>query len=146
MIVPTGSKAKGFHLTGGHWSKQIESDAKLKPFENELIAGGVGLVYTVVQNMSAPPEQKELGDKMYSRFVKTLNPRYSIQYWAWPATIMRAITAAYAENEFFDKGKVAVSGGSKNGASPSVAIINDERITAQHATISPIYDLSLIHI
>ena len=143
MIVPSSSKAKGFHLTGGHESKQLKSDVKLKSFENELIAGGVGLVYTIVQNMSGSKEKKELGDKMHRRFIETLNPRYSIQYWVWPATIMRAITAAYAENEFFDKGKVAVSGGSKNGASPSVAIINDERITAQHATISPIYDSPL---
>ncbi len=143
MIVPTDSKAKGFHLTGGHGSKQIESDAKLKTFENDLIAGGVGLVYTVIQNPSADSEQKELRDQMHNRFIETLNPRYSIQYWAWPATIMRALTAAYAENEFFEKGNVAVSGGSKNGASPSVAIISDERITAQHATISPIYDSPL---
>jgi len=142
MIVPAGSKAKGFHLTGGHRPEQLERDVKLKPVEKELIDGGVGLVYTIVQDL-APQGKKELGDQMYRRFIETLNPRYSIQYWAWPATIMRSVTAAYNENEFFEKGKVAVSGGSKNGASPSVAIICDERITAQHADISPIYDSPL---
>ena len=50
---------------------------------------------------------------------------------------MRATTAAYAEKDHFEEGKVAVSGGSKNGASPSIAIIADERLTALHATVSP---------
>jgi len=142
MIVPAGSKAKGFHLTGGHMPRQLENDVDLKPIEKELIAGGVGLVYTVVQDL-APMGQKELGDQMYRRFINTLNPRYSVQYWGWPASIMRSVTAAYAEDDFFEQGKVAVSGGSKNGASPSVAIICDERITALHASVSPIYDSPL---
>jgi len=80
---------------------------------------------------------------MYDRFIKTLDPHYSIQYWAWPATLMRATTAAYAEMDHFEKGKVALSGGSKNGASPSVALIIDERMTALHATVSPIWESPL---
>ncbi|MEM7368608.1 MAG: hypothetical protein AAF587_08380 [Bacteroidota bacterium] len=143
MIVPVDSRAKGFHLTGGHGHRTMEKDAQLKPVEKELIAGGVGLVYTIVQNIATSPTQKVLGEQMHKRFIESLNPHYSIQYWAWPATMMRAITAAYAEEEYFEEGKVAVSGGSKNGASPSVAMIVDERITAQHARISPIYDSPL---
>ena len=121
MIVPANRKATGFHLTGGHFQREMESDIKLKSVEKELLNGGVGLVYTIVQELSNFG-QKELGDEMYRRFIKTLNPRYSIQYWGWPASIMRAVTAAYAEGDYFEHGKVAVSGGSKNGASPSVAI------------------------
>jgi len=45
-------------------------------------------------------------------------------------TLMRATTAAYAEGDHFEKGKVAGSGSSKNGISPAVALINDERFTA----------------
>ena len=56
---------------------------------------------------------------------------------------MRATTAAYAEKGHFEKGKVAASGGSKNGASPSVALIEDERFTALHAGVSPIWDSPL---
>jgi hypothetical protein len=56
---------------------------------------------------------------------------------------MRSITTAYAETDHFEKGKVAASGGSKNGASPSMAIIHDERMTAVHATVSPIWDSPL---
>ena len=47
--------------------------------------------------------EKELGDEMNTRFIETLNPHYSIQYWGWPATIMCAATAAYAESAYFKK-------------------------------------------
>jgi len=72
------------------------------------------------------------------RFARTLNAHDKIQYWAWPATMMRAVTTAYAERDHFQVGKVAMSGGSKNGATPSMAIIHDDRMTAVHATVSPI--------
>ena len=142
MIVPAKRKAKGFHLTGGHQLRQLEKDARLKGVENDLIGGGVGLVQTIVQE---PRQfgQGELAKAMRDRFIETLNPHYSIQYWAWPATLMRATTAAYAEKDHFEKGKVAMSGGSKNGASPSIAIIEDKRMTALHATVSPIWESPL---
>ena len=142
MIVPAERKARGFHLTGGHQLKQLQEDARLRGVENDLISGGVGLVQTIVQE----PKQfgkAELAYAMRERFLETLNPHYSIQYWAWPATLMRAATAAYAEKDHFEKGKVAMSGGSKNGASPSVAIIADERMTAMHASVSPIWESPL---
>ena len=61
--------------------------------------------------------------------MKDLNPRYTV-LWMWSMTLMRATTAAYAETEYFEPGKVAGSGSSKNGMSPAVALINDERFTA----------------
>ena len=101
-----------------------------------MIKGGAGLVYTVVQTLESQG-QRELGKAMQDRFIQTLEPRYSIQYWGWPASLMRAATAAYAETDHFETGKVALSGGSKNGASPSVSIIHDKRMTALHAGVSP---------
>jgi len=142
LIVPPAGNASGFHLTGGHSLEGIEKDITLRPFERELIEEGVGLVYTMVQN-PAMLGQKELGDEMNRRFIETLDPHYSIQYWGWPATLMRAVTAAYAETSYFKNGKVAVSGASKNGASASVALICDHRITAQHSTVAPIWDSPL---
>ena len=62
-------------------------------------------------------------------FKEDPNPRYTI-VWIWSMTLMRATTAAYAEVDHFEKGKVAGSGSSKNGISPAVALINDERFTA----------------
>jgi len=142
MIVPTGRKAKGFHLTGGHNLQGIQRDFRPRGVDAALIEGGVGLVQTIVQE-PATFGQGELAGKMASRFIRTLDPRYSVQYWAWPATLLRAITAAYAETDHFEKGRIAATGGSKNGATPSEAMIQDERITAVHATVSPICESPL---
>ncbi len=142
MIVPVDRKAKGFHLTGGHQTKQLQQDAAPRGVEVELLEGGAGLVYTVVQTLEGQGQEK-LGKAMYDRFIQTLETRYSIQYWGWPASLMRAVTAAYAEKDYFEEGKVALSGGSKNGASPSVAIIHDKRMTALHATVSPPWESPL---
>lgn len=142
MVVPVDRKAKGFHLTGGSTPSRLQKDAKLSPLERELLRGGVGLVTTVVQEPGSYG-QREMAREAEKRFVKTLNPKYKIQYWAWPATLMRAITTAYAETDHFETGKIAASGGSKNGASPSMAILHDDRMTAVHATVSPIWDSPL---
>jgi hypothetical protein len=142
MIVPVDRKAKGFHLTGGHSLKDMERDVRPRGVDEELLIGGIGLVHTIVQEPRTFGEAG-LGDEMRGRFIKTLNPRYSIQYWGWPATLIRAVTAAYTETDHFEEGKIAVTGGSKNGASPSVAIICDKRMTALHATVSPIWESPL---
>jgi len=142
FIVPAEGKAKSFHLTGGHRLEEMEQDFKPLSFEKELIELGVGMVYTMVQNPGMFG-QKEIGNEMNRRFTETLNPHFSIQYWGWPATVMRAVTAAYEESGHFQEGKVAVSGASKNGASPSVALICDKRITAQHSGVAPIWDSPL---
>lgn len=142
MIVPADRKARGFHLTGGHTPGDFEREFRPDPLEQELIRGGVGVVHTIVQDPRSFG-QAELERTAEQRFAKSLNPHHKILYWAWPATLMRAITAAYAESEHFEDGKVAVSGYSKNGASPSMAILHDERMTAVHAGASPIWDSPL---
>lgn len=142
MVVPHDRKARGFHLTGGSSPKKLKIDFRPRGYQEELIKGGVGLVTTVVQEPGTYGE-RDLANASEARFAKSLNPHYKIQYWAWPATLMRAITAAYAEKDHFEVGKVAVTGSSKNGASPSMAIIHDERMTAVHATVSPIWDSPL---
>lgn len=142
MVVPVDRKAKGFHLTGSSTPDRLKQDARPNAVFQQLIEGGVGLVYTVVQEPGTYG-QRELSSESEKRFAQTLNPRFKIQYWAWPATLMRAITTAYAEVDHFEKGKIAASGGSKNGASPSMAILHDDRMTAIHATVSPIWDSPL---
>ena len=138
FIVPHDRKAKGFHLTGGHQLRNMQNSFPPRGLDVELLRGGVGLVFTVGQVLPASG-QPELGRKAERRFIETLNPKHSIQYWGWPAALMRATTAAYAEKDHFEKGKVAMSGGSKNGASPSVALLQDDRLTALHASVSPIW-------
>ena len=139
LVVPAQQKASGFHLTGGNQIDRLSKDLSISGIQKELINGGVGLVLTTVQQLKQLG-QTELQTQLEERFAETLNPRYSVQYWGWPATLMRAITAAFAETDYFTSGKVFASGGSKNGASPSVAIIVDERITGLYATVSPLYD------
>ena len=142
FIVPVNGKAKGFHLTGGHNLKQFESDTAIRGVDIELIKGGIGLVHTIVQEPRTYGEG-DLGKQMRNRFIDTLETRYSIQYWGWPAILMRATTAAYAESHYFERGKIALSGGSKNGASPAVAIIVDTRLSALHASVSPPWESPL---
>ena len=142
LVVPADRKAQGFHLTGGHGLRDFQRDIRVNGVDQVLIEGGVGLVHTMVQTLNQS-DQAKLGKQMDDRFIETLNPRYSIQYWGWPATLMRTITAAYAETEHFAKGKIAMSGGSKNGATPSSVLILDPRTTAVHATVSPIWDSPL---
>lgn len=142
MVVPANRKAKGFHLTGASTPSRLMNDTNPKTAFRHLLQGGVGLVFTVVQEPGTYG-QRNMAVEAEKRFAKTLNPRFKIQYWAWPATLMRAVTTAYAETDHFEAGKIAVTGASKNGASPSMAILHDHRMTAVHASVSPIWDSPL---
>ncbi len=142
FIVPKDRKANGFHLTGGHQLRQFDGDAKIFRGDQVLLGSGVGGVHTMVQTLNQSG-QAELGKALDARFIETLDPKYSIQYYGWPLTLMKAITAAYAEGEHFEKGKVAMSGGSKNGATPSLVLNVDDRTSAVHGGVSPIWDSPL---
>ena len=129
MTVPLKGKAKGFRITGANSYEGLMEDSKPSEFEAKLLAGGVGIVQTVVKPLRQIPGKRNLQRQMMAMTQKERNPRYSI-VWIWSMTLMRATTAAYAEGDHFEKGKVAGSGSSKNGISPAVALINDERFTA----------------
>ena len=51
LVVPVDQKAKGFHLTGGNNPKRLKQDIRPNSLELEFIKGGVGLVYTIVQDL-----------------------------------------------------------------------------------------------
>jgi Ca2+-binding EF-hand superfamily protein len=129
MTVPLKGKAKGFRITGANAYEGLMEDSKPSEFEAKLLAGGVGIVKTVVKPLRQIPGKRNLQRQMMAMMQKERNPRYTI-VWIWSMTLMRATTAAYAEADHFEKGKVAGSGSSKNGISPAVALINDERFTA----------------
>ena len=129
MIVPLEGKAKGFSITGANPYEGLMKDSRPSDFQAKLLAGGVGIVKTHVKAFRQIPGKQGLEQKRIRRFMKDLNPRYTT-LWIWTMTLMRATTAAYAETDYFEKGKVAGSGSSKNGMSPAVALINDERFTA----------------
>jgi len=129
FAVPADKKAKGFCLTSG----VSGGDMQVRGPDSELIQAGVGLVKTHINNL--PGDLKKPRDDL---FHKTLDPRYR-NFWIWPATFMRAITAAYAEKDHFAKGKVLVYGFSKGGETSAITLINDERVTAAFGVVCPIY-------
>ena len=129
LIVPLEGKAKGFSITGANPYETLMKDARPTAIQAKLLAGGVGIVKTHVKAFRQIPGKQGLEQKMGRVFLKDLNPRHTT-LWIWSMTLMRATTAAYAESDHFEKGKVAGSGSSKNGISPAVALINDERFTA----------------
>ena len=135
LIVPLEGKAKGFHITSGHPAESLSKDINPNAFDAKLLANGVGLVWTVVKNINTIPGKQGLQQEMQKLWMKDLNMRYN-PVWIWSMTLMRATTAAYAEVDYFEKGKVAGSGGSKNGISPAVALINDERFTATCSSVA----------
>ncbi len=138
LIVPLQGKATGFHITGDHAYGSLAADAGLGYLDSQLIAGGVGVVYTVVRPLESLPGGVELVEEMRDRLHQTHDLRYS-PFWIWPMTLMRATTAAYAETEYFNPGKVAGSGPSKNGYAPAAALINDQRFTATRSGVAPPY-------
>ena len=129
MIVPLKGKAKGFRITGANPYEVLMKDSGPTDFEAKLLAGGVGIVKTFVKALRQNPGKQGLEQKMGRLFMEDLNPRHTT-VWIWSMTLMRAATAAYAETDHFEKGKVAGKGNSKNGISPAIALINDERFTA----------------
>ena len=142
LVVPATRKAVGFHLTGGNQVAKLKRDKRPNELEQLLLQNGIGLVCTVVQELSQLG-QADTARQSEIRFLNSLNPHDKIQYWAWPVSLMRAITLAHSESDYFEPGKVAMSGGSTNGATPSLAIISDERMTAVMGSVSPIWDSPL---
>ncbi len=129
FVVPADRKAKGFTLTGG----VSKGDVRIGRFDAQLLGAGVGFVKTHINNLGG--DLKRPRDEL---FFKTLDPRYR-NFWIWPATYMRSITAAYAEKDHFEKGKILVSGVSKVGETSAVTLINDDRVTAAFGIVCPIY-------
>ncbi|MBT3202222.1 MAG: hypothetical protein HN350_20160 [Phycisphaerales bacterium] len=129
FAVPADKKAKGFCLTSGGSG----GDMQMRETDSDLIQAGVGLVKTHIGNL--PGDLKRSRDELFN---KTLDPRYR-NFWIWPATFMRAITAAYAEKDHFTKGKVLVYGFSKVGETSAITLINDQRVTAAFGVVCPIY-------
>ena len=79
MVVPASQKAKGFHLTGGSTPARLEEDFRPNGVFRELLTGGVGVVFTVVQEPGSYGK-RDLARAAEERFARTLNPHAKIQY------------------------------------------------------------------
>ena len=86
-----------------------------------------GVVTTKIKSLGYHPDLPQ-SSEVLSRFGQTLDWRYS-EYYLWGAIMMRSITAAFDE-ALIQPGPVIAYGNSKNGMTPLIASIHDERITA----------------
>jgi hypothetical protein len=64
MIVPLAGKAKGFHITGGNLAEALTEDSAPNAFQSKLLAGGVGIVKTVVKPLEQIPGKQGLEQEM----------------------------------------------------------------------------------
>ena len=130
LTVPEGG-AHGFIITGR--SGFDEEDQK---GSGKLLAGGIGEVATKIKALGAYPGGRKAEQTSTMLFIKTKDYRYT-RLWLWSMTIMRAATAALAEEEYFKPGKIAGFGGSKNGMAPTTALIHDDRFTGVRPSVAP---------
>lgn len=138
LVVPLDKPATGLHLTSHYAWSDLAADAQLDALDSALIAGGVGVVYTVVAPLPELPDGPAIDRAMFTHLFESHSVRYT-PFWIWPMTLMRAVTAAFSETDYILPGKVASSGRSKNGAAPATALIEDDRFTALCATVAPPY-------
>ena len=64
LIVPLEGKAKGFSITGANSYETLMKDARPTDFQAKLLAGGVGIVQTVVKPLRQIPGKGNLQRQM----------------------------------------------------------------------------------
>jgi hypothetical protein len=129
LTVPEDG-ARGFVITGQGRGEKAD------PGIDRLLAGGVGHVRTKISVIESYPDGKKAAAISNALLSRTKDYRYT-RFWIWGMTMMRAATAALAEEQYMKPGKIAAYGGSKNGLSPAMALIHDDRFTGIHPNVAP---------
>ena len=131
FVVPLEGTVEGFIISGSGLDENSDGDTPVSASDRVALDAGAGVVMTKIKSLGyyldLPPE-----GVLRARFGETLDWRYS-EYFLWGAIMMRSITAAFDE-ELFQPGPVIAYGNSKNGLTPLIASIHDERITAVRST------------
>lgn len=104
-----------------------------------LQAGGVGVALIGMTTIDAMEPVGKLDVGMKDHFLKTKDTRYT-PAWIWGMSDMRALTAALAEKDVFQLGKVIATGGSKRGVATAAAGIADDRFTGILPIVAPVVD------
>ena len=132
MIVPLNASAQGFTITGAGLD-DFEGDHPISSDKQVALDAGAGVVITKIKSVNSYPELPS-ENMMRQRFGTTLDWRYS-EYFLWGSIMMRSITAAFAEEEI-QAGPVVAHGGSKNGMTPLISSIQDDRITGVYSVVA----------
>jgi hypothetical protein len=131
LIAPLEGSVNGFVITGA--ALPDTGDMQLLPGEQVAIDGCVGVVKTKIKAINQYPGLPTTST-LRNRFLEDLDWRYT-EYYLWSAIMMRSITAAF-DNDVFRAGPVIAYGGSKNGITPLISSIHDERITAVRSNVA----------
>ena len=130
LIAPLEGSVDGFVISGS-LSGSGEGDKRLFAGEQVAIDGGVGVVMAKIKTIAQYPGLPSQAI-LRNRFLDDLDWRFT-EYYLWSAIMMRSITAAF-DDDVFRPGRVIAYGGSKNGITPLISSIHDERITAVRST------------
>lgn len=131
LVVPLNGTVEGFVISGSGLNEQSDGDEPVSASDRIALDAGAGVVTTKIKSLGYYPDLPQKG-QIRARFGETLDWRYS-EYYLWGAIMMRSITAAF-DDELFQSGPVIAYGNSKNGMTPLIASIHDERITAVRST------------
>ena len=133
LVVPLEGTVEGFVITGSGLNETPGDDEAMTPSDRVALDAGAGVVTTKIRSLNNGyyPDLPSPGI-VQARFAQTLDWRYS-EYFLWSAIMMRAITAAF-DDELFQPGPVIAYGNSKNGMTPLISSIHDDRITAVRST------------
>lgn len=139
LVVPLQGSVQGFVITGTRLDGTGEGDKAMTASDHVALDGGVGVVMTKIKpiRFNFYPELPTLPSEavLRNRFLQEdLDWRYT-EFYIWGAIKMRAITAAF-DDELFLPGPVIAYGGSKNGITPLVSSIHDERIVAVRSNVA----------
>ena len=132
MIVPLNTPAQGFTITGSGLD-DFEGDHPISSDKQIALGAGAGVVITKIKSINSYPDLPS-ENMMRQQFGATLDWRYS-EYFLWGSIMMRSITAAFAEEEI-QAGPVVAHGNSKNGMTPLISSIQDDRITGVYSVVA----------
>ena len=131
LVVPLEGTVEGFVISGSGLNEKSDGDEPVSASDRVALDAGAGVVTTKIKSLGYYPDLPQKG-QIRARFGETLDWRYT-EYYLWGAIMMRSITAAF-DDALFQPGPVIAYGNSKNGMTPLIASIHDERIDAVRST------------
>jgi len=136
FILPVTGSVNGFVITGSALSGTGVGDKATSEGDRVALNGGVGVVKTKIKAFDGYSELPGFPSRadLRIRFIETLDWRHT-EFYLWSAIMMRSITAAF-DDALIQPGPVIAHGGSKNGITPLISSIHDDRITGVRSNVA----------